>query len=163
MNTEITSQINLADPVAVEAFLAAQPIKYCKNCNSVQTYKITRSGRLDCRCTECETSRNTKRVSIKDTWVKIVGGKCLLCGYSRFSQNLEFHHIHMHLKKFEIGSIYNIKAGVTEEEIKEEVSKCILLCRNCHGEAHILDTPEFRIFLEETKKHVARENQSIVV
>lgn len=62
------------------------------------------------------------------------GGKCMACGYNRCSQALEFHHKNPDEKSFELNIA---KLGqLSMETINDEVSKCVLLCANCHREAH---------------------------
>ena len=61
------------------------------------------------------------------------GGKCVLCGYNKCIQALEFHHINSKDKEFGISA-----KGYTRswEKVKNELKKCILVCANCHREAH---------------------------
>lgn len=47
---------------------------------------------------------------------------------------LEFHHKDASIKEFEIS--WAIKAGYGLERIKKEISKCIVLCSNCHKKLH---------------------------
>ena len=65
--------------------------------------------------------------------VSYKGGCCQVCGYDRCIEALEFHHLDPSQKDFGIS-----KKGYTRswEKVKEEVEKCILLCANCHREAH---------------------------
>ena len=59
------------------------------------------------------------------------GGRCQVCGYNRCIRALTFHHLSPAEKDFNIG-------GSTRawSRIKAELDKCILLCANCHAEAH---------------------------
>lgn len=64
--------------------------------------------------------------------IKIMGGKCAICGYDKNSAALELHHINPLEKS------YTLSAGncrSIEEDI-QEAKKCILLCSNCHREIH---------------------------
>ena len=65
--------------------------------------------------------------------VEYRGGKCCLCGYSKYYGALEFHHIDDGSKDFGLGS-----QGLTRswEKTKKELDKCILVCSNCHKELH---------------------------
>jgi len=67
---------------------------------------------------------------------RLKGGKCENCGYSKCDKALEFHHVNEKDKKFNISrrSSKNLKKGWTE--FIEEINKCVLLCANCHREAH---------------------------
>lgn len=65
------------------------------------------------------------------------GGTCIVCGYLRSVRALHFHHLDPSRKEFRVGS-GNTRAWAT---IKRELDKCVVLCGNCHSEAHdgILD------------------------
>lgn len=74
------------------------------------------------------------------------GNKCCKCGENRYYL-LDFHHIDPNIKLFNLGEAtkHNIS------KIKEEISKCILLCRNCHSEFHFLEKLD-NILLKEYLK-----------
>lgn len=82
----------------------------------------------------------------KENLIKICGGKCNICGYSRSKSALEFHHINPEEKEYGIsskGTCHNFDKDIAE------VKKCILLCSNCHREVH--DGFYTREYLEEKK------------
>jgi transcription elongation factor Elf1 len=58
--------------------------------------------------------------------------KCEICGESHFAC-LEFHHKDPNYKN---GNITSMISKYTEEEIKKELEKCIILCSNCHKKLH---------------------------
>jgi len=58
---------------------------------------------------------------------------CANCG-ENFVDALTFHHLPEHEKLFNVSKFRN--AGVTEEELREEIEKCIILCANCHRKVH---------------------------
>lgn len=60
---------------------------------------------------------------------------CAICGYGNCSAALDFHHVKPSIKVFNINH-YTIQRKHSNEEIAEELSKCILVCRNCHAEIH---------------------------
>jgi hypothetical protein len=70
--------------------------------------------------------------SIKQQLVEFKGGKCELCGYNKSLAALDFHHLDPTQK------IFTISRRVTADldSLKAEVSKCSLLCANCHREKH---------------------------
>lgn len=72
-----------------------------------------------------------RQILRKDALIKLAGGCCNRCGYSKHRNALCFHHIDPSTKKF--GLCQN---GLRrpEEEILEEFKKCQLLCVNCHAE-----------------------------
>jgi len=61
------------------------------------------------------------------------GGACELCGYSKCSRALSFHHKDPKDKSFGISM-----NGLTRswDKIKAEIAKYVLLCANCHMEVH---------------------------
>lgn len=62
------------------------------------------------------------------------GGKCQICGYDKCSAALEFHHRDPTKKEIEISKFAN-NNKLSYKQIRE-LEKCILLCSNCHKEAH---------------------------
>lgn len=65
--------------------------------------------------------------------VERMGGKCCICGYNKCLSALEFHHLDKDDKKEEPS--YIILRWKLDDCI-EELSKCILVCSNCHREIH---------------------------
>lgn len=59
-------------------------------------------------------------------------------GCSRCSENtpvcLDFHHLDSDEKEIEISNA--VRCGWKLERILKEISKCILLCANCHRKEH---------------------------
>lgn len=84
----------------------------CKTCWNKRTYQASRD-KLDLLITER-------------------GGKCERCGYKKCYAALQWHHKDPTQKDFGISS----KRGAPIELLREEVSKCKLLCANCHAETH---------------------------
>lgn len=71
-----------------------------------------------------------RRVALKERAIDHMGGKCQKCGYDRCPEALDFHHLDPREKDFTISSRLGWEAVV------EELKKCVLLCANCHREAH---------------------------
>lgn len=93
---------------------------------------FVREGRGYYRCKRCRLKRVAqRRRTIKRKLVEEAGGKCVICGYSRYQQVLEFHHLDPSLKKFQLS--HN---GATRSlaRSRAEAQKCVLLCANCHRE-----------------------------
>jgi len=60
--------------------------------------------------------------------------KCEKCGENHPS-TLDFHHLDPNVK--ELGGVARMLSNnKTENEIREEISKCIILCSNCHRKLH---------------------------
>ena len=93
---------------------------------------FVREGRGYYRCKRCRNERvSERRRIIKRKLVEEAGGKCLICGYDRCQQALEFHHLDPSIKEFHLGL-----KGVTRSlaRSRAEARKCMLLCSNCHSE-----------------------------
>lgn len=70
----------------------------------------------------------------KKTLVNHLGGKCAICGYDKNLASLNFHHINIDDKKFQIsGRLMSTKPF---DELLVEANKCMLVCNNCHMELH---------------------------
>jgi hypothetical protein len=74
-----------------------------------------------------------RRKKVREMAIEKLGGKCLACGYNKCQNALEFHHVDETKKDFGISS-----KGYTRswKAIEAEIDKCLLLCANCHREAH---------------------------
>jgi hypothetical protein len=69
----------------------------------------------------------------KKLWLmSLLGGKCSKCGYNKCEAALEFHHI----GKDKEGDISHIIKDGSRQKALKEIKKCVLLCANCHREAH---------------------------
>ena len=114
--------------------------KKCEICGS--EYEGNSSSRIYCYKCSGDSSRNNNetrkyqktvlRRSMKLQAIKILGGKCNICGYDRCADALEFHHINPKEKDFKLGS----GNTMSWKEYKKEALKCILVCSNCHKEIH---------------------------
>lgn len=110
-------------------------MKTCTICNQTKelsefySHPHTKDGRGS-RCKVCETIyKYEARRKKKQLLVEYLGGKCVRCGYNKNIAALDFHHING--KDFAIS-----EKDYSFEKMKKEVSKCELLCANCHREEH---------------------------
>jgi hypothetical protein len=85
----------------------------CKSCNSKRLINLAKNGK--------------KRV------VEYMGGCCSACGYDKCIRALEFHHLDANKKSKNYNK--NFKLWNFEKQ-KKELETCVLLCSNCHREAH---------------------------
>ena len=83
-----------------------------------------------------KSSENVKRwrQNTKEKIVKVMGGCCQICGYDKCNAALELHHINPEEK--EIGIAQFMANPVSWHKIVNELTKCSLLCANCHRELH---------------------------
>lgn len=71
--------------------------------------------------------------SRRDKYVQELGGKCAKC---ESTDRLEFDHIDRSTKKHKPSDLW----GRKEENIREELAKCQLLCCACHKEKSTLES-----------------------
>jgi hypothetical protein len=104
--------------------------KICKNeVSTTQKTKTKKFCSIKCKNKQFVTKRRRK---VKVLAVQHLGGKCQMCGYDKCIGALEFHHKNPGEKDFQISSGRTISL----QKILAEVDKCMLLCSNCHREAH---------------------------
>jgi hypothetical protein len=96
-----------------------------------------------------------RRKKLKQMAVEYLGGKCMICGYNRCINALEFHHLED--KRFGFSS-----RGITRswQRTKEELKKCVLVCSNCHKEIHagLVQLPSVRMDEKRGENGKARGN-----
>jgi ribosomal protein L37E len=73
-------------------------------------------------------SKHTSRKNKNDA-VFYKGGKCIRCGYNKSNAALDFHHVDK-TQKDKNWSALRLKPL---EQLKNELDKCELLCKNCHA------------------------------
>jgi DNA-binding CsgD family transcriptional regulator len=78
-----------------------------------------------------KTNRFAKKQEVKNKF----GGKCQICSYDKCQNVLSFHHLPGTDKKFTISDAI-VRKRKSEQELVDELKKCILVCANCHGEIH---------------------------
>lgn len=74
-----------------------------------------------------------RRKKVREMAINYKGGRCMLCGYKKCIQALEFHHLDTSRKDFSISDKGYARSW---EKVKDEIEKCILICANCHRELH---------------------------
>jgi transposase len=93
-------------------------------------FVIENSGRVRCRL--CRMERvSVRRRKVKRLLIEEAGGRCIRCGYDRFVGALHFHHVDPSLKRF---GVSRKGATIAIDALRQEASKCIVLCANCHAE-----------------------------
>lgn len=99
-------------------------------CSNELTGKKIRFCSKKC-CVKAKVVAWRKRT--KQRAVEYLGGKCLVCGYDRCIEVLEFHHRDPAQKDFGIAASGSCRSW---DRIQTELDKCDLLCANCHRERH---------------------------
>jgi hypothetical protein len=84
-------------------------------------------------CKKCRRQDANERLRLlKDKAIDYKGGRCEACGYNRCAASLDFHHEDPASKDPNWSKMRQWSFG----KIKKELDKCLLVCRNCHGELH---------------------------
>ena len=106
----------------------------CKH-HGLTTFRSESKRTNKYRCVRCESEKVQKRrTKLKQIAIEYKGGECEYCGYSKCPAALEFHHKDPSQKDF--GIAYKGRT-MSEEKMKVELDKCIMLCSNCHREEHV--------------------------
>ena len=115
-------------------------IKECEICET--EFETQSQTRIYCYKCSGESTRSDKKTrkhqktilrrSMKVQAIKLLGGKCSICGYNKCLDALEFHHEDPSVKEFKLGSGNTMSWKI----YKSEALKCILVCSNCHKEIH---------------------------
>lgn len=75
------------------------------------------------------------RTQIKHRGVMALGGKCAICHQEFEDCCYDFHHLDPLKKSFEISSS-NMNGARSWLKIRDELTKCALVCSNCHRLIH---------------------------
>lgn len=128
METKVCTKCGIEKPLTEFVKNSTKPGGYaseCKQCkhNRYITYYKEHKDQF---------RKRSKRYlqKIKDFIAEKKSNGCILCGENDIVC-LDFHHING--KDFTIGKQIN---NVSFDKIKEEVSKCVVLCANCHRKVH---------------------------
>lgn len=127
--------------------------KYCNSCNAIKNISLFSSKGNSCK--ECANKRardyfhNVKKdakwlkdrndritkdgLYKKQKAVDFLGGKCMDCAGVFPPPVYDFHHLDPKEKEFNLGDILRKKDFST---IEKELTKCVLLCANCHRIRH---------------------------
>lgn len=109
---------------------------YCNRCKKIKptTAFYVKAGRqTHSYCKDCVNEQTLERQRArKDEAIKLLGGKCQICGGVFHPAVYDFHHKDPDEKDFSFGHGRNLSM----EKLKIELEKCILVCANCHRTLH---------------------------
>ena len=71
----------------------------------------------------------------KQEAIQLLGGKCVVCGGVFHQSAYDFHHTDPKKKEGGIAKLLQ-SYSLAHPKILTELSKCILVCSNCHRELH---------------------------
>ena len=115
---------------------------YCKACGKAKTKQYQKekpekfreiSKRSWVKNREKRNANDRKRMNTHFNFINSLKTPCVKCGESRFYV-IDFHHIDPSTKLFTISD--GSKTHKSNEDVMNEVKKCVCLCRNCHKEFH---------------------------
>lgn len=92
--------------------------------------RVTSKGGFN-RCVKHFKTR--RKELIKLLFISLFDNKCLICNQQYELPIFDFHHIDKTTKE---GAISDIIANKSIKDMSRELSKCVLLCANCHRLFH---------------------------
>ena len=114
-------------------------MKHCNRCNrDLPENKFGKNGNgTHSICKECQCERIKQGQRETRDYIQSLKHQCSKCGYDKCVEALEFHHINSQDKDSELSCyIKRVFSPALKELIDKEVSKCVVLCANCHREEH---------------------------
>lgn len=86
---------------------------------------------ISCRNKKAKPRTLNYKLELKKKAVEYMGGKCQDCKNGLPLCAYDFHHLDPAKKDFGISKKTNF------EEVKLELDKCVMLCKNCHSIRHV--------------------------
>jgi len=113
------------------------PVK-CRKCKNNISDDNRKSGLVYCsdlcrKQNQIISNKKSRDKKYKQFGLYKISIGCQNCGYNKCSGSLDFHHVNPQTK------LTRISCGLWKantEVFQKELLKCILLCKNCHYEAH---------------------------
>lgn len=114
--------------------------KICKKCGEEKniedfSFRDKTKGTRRCECKKCHSETVRLAYHKKKNEIRELKSQCTCakCGDSR-GYVLDYHHVNPEEKENNISRMTS--HGASKEDIMNEISKCIVLCANCHREFH---------------------------
>ncbi|NBV11481.1 MAG: hypothetical protein EBS04_08525 [Chitinophagia bacterium] len=105
--------------------------KICKVCG--ESDKENFYGHKKNICGKCHNKYVIEKGRDKKDFARnLLGGKCSACGFHKYKESLDIHHLNPKTKDHNFSSM----RGWSIERITSELKNCILLCKNCHTAYH---------------------------
>lgn len=110
-------------------------IKTCPTCSiELTTENSYRRHQGKPRCKKCFSARRVLEFIKRKIWaIGLMGGKCVDCQRVYPYQVFSFHHLNPSEKDHD----WRTLRKQSDETVKRELAKCVLLCMNCHAIRHI--------------------------
>lgn len=111
--------------------LGTKRLHLCSLCGEDKISAFT-PGRYK-QCRKCRGKYQAKQFrSYKKKAVEYKGGKCEKCGYCKCFAAMDFHHLDPSQKD----PRWKLMRNWAFHRVRQELDKCILVCKNCHAEIH---------------------------
>ena len=130
--------------------------KICSKCKQELpidqfSFRNKAKGTRRAECKACHNAYMKQRYQEKREEIREVKKElsCVKCGYNKCIEALDFHHINPDEKENTVARMLANSYGI--DRTYKEMSKCVVLCANCHREFHYLEK-ENNISLEEFLK-----------
>ncbi len=133
---------------------------WCKSCERRQAriFYANNSGPYKRRARAFSRKMSAWRMSEAHR-IKIDNG-CCICGETTLCV-LDFHHLHGNSKGADGGILVTRAAHCSDRQFRNELSKCVVLCANCHRKVHARlsvipkTTPDLALLVKPHSKEVA--------
>jgi hypothetical protein len=103
----------------------------CGHCGETDPSKFY--GHKKSVCGSCHNKYTLELGQKKRNFIiEEMGGKCVSCGYDKYSSALQVHHLDPSQKDAKFHGI----RGWSHERIIDEIKGCVLLCACCHAAVH---------------------------
>lgn len=112
--------------------LGKKPVLDCKIHGMQPFYRENTKGYGRYRCARCNADAILARKrKLKAELIAEAGGKCSRCPYDKDCPGAyHFHHREPDQKTFNLAQM----TSFSKAKVREEATKCDLLCSNCHAE-----------------------------
>jgi hypothetical protein len=115
---------------------------YCRTCKKnknskyyKEKYKAKKLQQDRERKQELLCIQQLNRDKIQHLTDNLQSNGCCICGEKELCC-LDFHHIDPKQKQFLISQVTNRTSKYSYEDIVKEISKCVVVCSNCHRKIH---------------------------
>ena len=106
----------------------------CKKCQSEKSIEYNQAHKENKKDYNKQYYRD-KRSNWLDFLKELGYDTCSKCGYNKSFKAIDFHHTDQKSKEFGIGDFLSQTFNENNKRLLlEEISKCIVLCANCHRE-----------------------------
>ena len=103
----------------------------CGHCGETDSSKFY--GHKKSVCGACHNKYTLELGQKKRNFIiEQMGGKCVSCGYNKYSSALQVHHLDPSKKDSKFHGI----RGWGKKRILDEIKDCVLLCACCHAAVH---------------------------